>query len=268
MTADPKSIAEVFCGRSIAAHLESGIGWIVLGGERPFTVDEDFPDDLTQALDILRGREARAIVVLGKTAVFCAGANLKLAEKLQRRAVAQDWLVRQSAAIARLAECPLPTIAAVQGAAAGAGCNLAIACDHVIAVPNARFSQAFVRIGLAGDMGSLYLLPRRVGFRVARGLMLTGREVAGEEALEIGLADELAAPEDLASRAAAVARERADGSLPAYAAIKGGLARGVTASLADSLTVEIEEQLDLMTGPDFAEGARAFLEKRPPVFNR
>jgi 2-(1,2-epoxy-1,2-dihydrophenyl)acetyl-CoA isomerase len=138
----------------------------------------------------------------------------------------------------------------------------------VLAAPTARFTQAFVRIGLAPDMGSLFLLPRRVGFQAARELMLTGREVAGEEARDLGLVDELCEQQDLWTRARAIAEERANGPLAAYAAIKQGVARGTTASLRDSLAIEAALQLDLLAGPDFAEGSRAFLEKRPPVFHR
>ncbi len=155
--------------------------------------------------------------------MFCAGANLRLGPMLREREFAQNWLHTQHDAIARLAECRLPTVSAVQAAAAGAGCNLAIASDYVVAVPGARFSQAFIRIGLATDMGSLYLLPRRVGFQAAREMMVTGREVAGEEALRMGLADELCADSALLTRAREVAAERARGPLAAYAAVKQGL---------------------------------------------
>lgn len=259
---------EVFSGETIAARRDDPVGWVVFQGDRAFTVDEAFPGDFVQALDVLRGSGVRAIILAGTTSVFCAGANLRLAPKLQRREFGAAWLERQHDAVARLVELPLPTVAAVHAAAAGAGCNIALACDLVLAAPTARFTQAFVRIGLAPDMGSLFLLPRRVGFQAARELMLTGREVAAEEARDLGLVDELCEQQDLWARARAIAEERANGPLAAYAAIKQGVARGTTASLRDSLAIEAALQLDLLAGPDFAEGSRAFLEKRPPVFHR
>jgi 2-(1,2-epoxy-1,2-dihydrophenyl)acetyl-CoA isomerase len=138
----------------VIAKVDDGIGWIELTGERPFTIDEAFPEEFTAAIDAVEQGAARALVLAGSTAVFCAGANLKLGPKLREAAFGRAWLESQHDAIARLVECRLPTVAAVHGAAAGAGCNLAIACDHVVAAERAGFSQAFIRIGLATDMGS------------------------------------------------------------------------------------------------------------------
>jgi 2-(1,2-epoxy-1,2-dihydrophenyl)acetyl-CoA isomerase len=251
----------------VTATVDDGIGWIELAGERPFTIDEAFPEEFTAAIDAVEQGAARALVLAGSTAVFCAGANLKLGPKLREAEFGQAWLESQHDAIARLVECRLPTVAAVHGAAAGAGCNLAIACDHVVAAERAGFSQAFIRIGLATDMGSVYLLPRRVGFQAARELMLSGREVAGGEALRLGLADQLVAGEDVRERAREVAVERAAGPLAAYAAVKEGLARGAALEMRDSLELEAALQLDVMAHPDFAEGSTAFLEKRPPRYS-
>jgi 2-(1,2-epoxy-1,2-dihydrophenyl)acetyl-CoA isomerase len=250
----------------VTARLEDGIGWIELEGERPFTIDESFPGEFTAALDTVEQSGARALVLAGTTAVFCAGANLKLAPRLREPEFGRRWLKAQHEAAARLAECRLPTVAAVNGAAAGAGCNLAIACDHVVAAERAGFSQAFIRIGLATDMGSIYLLPRRVGFQAARELMLTGREVAGEEALRLGLADQLAPADSVRERAGEVAAARAAGPLAAYAAVKEGLARGAAMEMRDGLHLEAALQMDVMAHPDFAEGSSAFLEKRPPRY--
>jgi 2-(1,2-epoxy-1,2-dihydrophenyl)acetyl-CoA isomerase len=257
---------EAFAGATIAARIDGEIGWILLGGERPFTLDESVPGDLVAAIDAVEASAVRGVVLAGTTRVFCAGANLRLGPKLREADFARAWLAGHHEAIARLAECPLPTVAAVHGAAAGAGCNLAIACDHVVADPAARFSQAFIRIGLATDMGSLFLLPRRTGLQAARDLMLTGREVAGEEALALRLADELCPADGLWERAREAAAQRGSGPLAAYAAVKRGLAEGADLPLRPSLDLERDIQLDVMLDPDFTEGSEAFLEKRPPSF--
>jgi 2-(1,2-epoxy-1,2-dihydrophenyl)acetyl-CoA isomerase len=257
---------EAFAGATIAARIDGEVGWILLGGERPFTLDESVPGDLVAAIDAVESSPARALVLAGTSRVFCAGANLRLAPKLTDAAFAREWLAGHHEAIARLAECPLPTVAAVHGAAAGAGCNLAIACDHVVAAPEARFSQAFIRIGLATDMGSLFLLPRRTGLQAAKDLMLTGREVEGDEALALHLADELCPADSVWDRAAEVASTRAAGPLAAYGAVKRGLAEGAHLPLRPSLDLERDLQLDVMLAPDFSEGSQAFLEKRPPSF--
>jgi 2-(1,2-epoxy-1,2-dihydrophenyl)acetyl-CoA isomerase len=257
---------EAFAGETIAARIDGEVGWIVLGGERPFTLDESVPGDLVAAIDAVEGSAARSLVLAGTTRVFCAGANLRLGPKLRDAEFARSWLAGHHEALARLVECPLPTVAAVNGAAAGAGSNLAIACDHVVAVPEARFSQAFIRIGLATDMGSIYLLPRRCGVQAARDLMLTGREVEGEEALGLRLADELCPAEDLWARSREVAATRAAGPLAAYAAVKRGLAEGAHLGLRPSLDLERDLQLDVLLDPDFAEGSQAFVEKRAPRY--
>lgn len=257
---------EAFAGTTISARIDGAVGWIILGGERPFTLDESVPGDLVAAIEAVESSSAGALVLGGTTRVFCAGANLRLGPKLVDAAFARDWLAGHHEAIARLAECPLPTVAAVHGAAAGAGCNLAIACDHVVAAPEARFSQAFIRIGLATDMGSLFLLPRRTGLQAAKDLMLTGREVEGDEALALHLADELCPADSVWERAAAVATARAAGPRAAYAAVKRGLAEGAHLPLRASLDLERDLQLDVMLDPDFAEGSQAFLEKRPPSY--
>lgn len=259
---------EVFSGETISARVDDEVGWILLGGEQPFTLDESVPGDLVGTIDAVESWRARALILAGTTRVFCAGANLRLASQLREAAFARRWLEGHHEAIARLVECPLPTVAAVHGAAAGAGCNLAIACDHVIADPAARFSQAFIRVGLATDMGSLFLLPRRTGLQVARDMMLTGREVEGEEAIALHLADELCPADSLWERAREVASSRGCGPLVAYAAVKRGLAEGANLPLRPSLDLERDIQLDVMLDPDFAEGSEAFIEKRAPNFGQ
>jgi 2-(1,2-epoxy-1,2-dihydrophenyl)acetyl-CoA isomerase len=250
---------------TVGARIEGEIGWILLGGERAFTLDQAFPAAFEGAIDAVEAAGARAVVLAGTTKVFCAGADLRLAPRLQEPEFAKHWLEIQHGAIRKLVECPLPTVAAVHGAAAGAGCNLALGCDHVVTATRAGFSQAFIRIGLATDMGSLYLLPRRVGHQTAKELMLSGRTVGGAEAVEIGLADEAVETDEVWERSRTIAAARAAGPLAAYAAVKRGLDRGAT-DLCQSLDIEADLQLAVMAHPDFAEGSAAFLEKRPPRF--
>jgi 2-(1,2-epoxy-1,2-dihydrophenyl)acetyl-CoA isomerase len=257
---------EFFKTTTVSARADGELAWIALEGERPFVIGESFPSDLIGALDAVEASGAHGVVLAGTTAVFCAGADLRLGQRLREREFATRWLETQHEALARLTDCPLPTVAAVHAAAAGAGCNLALACDHVVAARSARFSQAFVRIGLATDMGSLFLLWRRAGVQSARELMLSGRDVSGDEALRLRLADELCSVEEVWPRARTVATERATGPLDAYAAIKAGLAQSIGLGLGASLDLEQRLQLDVMATPDFAEGTTAFLEKRAPRF--
>lgn len=257
----------LFEGETIRAHEgEEDVAWVLFGGERPFTIDEAFPAEMGGALEAVANSGARALVVAGTTRVFCAGADLRLCPKLQDPVFGRRWLREQHAAFASLVEFELPTVAAVHAAAAGAGCNLAIGCDHTVAVPGARFSQAFIRIGLATDMGSLFALPRRIGPAAAREMMLSGREVEGEEALRMGLVDEIVADAELWDRAQEVAAERAKAPAGAYAAIKAGLDLSGGMGLHDALALEARLQMDQLASADFAEGSVAFLEKRAPRF--
>lgn len=258
---------DVLAGRTVFARRAGDIGFVVLGGERAHVLTEDFPEQLIHALDALVAARVRAIVLAGTTKVFCAGADIKLADRLQEPEFGARWLTAQHEAVARLAELDVPTVSAVHAAAAGGGCNLAIACDFVIASTVSSFSQAFIRIGLATDMGSLYLLPRRVGFQRARALMLTGRTISAQEALGIGLIDELVEPGELVPRARQLAENLAAKPLRAYAAIKRGMATASELGLRESLAVEAELQRPVLRSRDFAEGTTAFLQKRPAAFS-
>jgi 2-(1,2-epoxy-1,2-dihydrophenyl)acetyl-CoA isomerase len=215
---------------------------------------------------VAEDRGLRAVVLTGTSKVFCAGADLGLAERLRQPAFGRWWLESHNRAMLALAQIPQPAIAAVNGAAAGAGFNLALACDFVVAADIATFVQAFVRIGLATDMGSLFLLPRRVGHQRARELMYSGRVLNAEEALAIGAVDEVVEVERLVSRAADWATELAGAPTVALSAIKRGLGRSEASSLADSLQIEAELQMDVFASRDFAQGTTAFLEKRPARF--
>jgi len=254
-------------GRSVSALAVGEVGWIVMHAEKVHVLTESFPADLEQAVAAVRDDDAvRAVILTGTSRVFCAGADISLAPRLSGPAFGRWWLSAHHAALESLAELPKPVIAAVNGAAAGAGFNLALACDLIVAAAGTSFSQAFIGIGLATDMGSLQLLPRRVGFHRARELMYSGRRIDAAEALQIGAVDEVVDGDSLI----ATARERAEalgaGPLRAFAAIKTGMDRADGASLRESLAIELELQMDVLASADFAEGTAAFLEKRAPRY--
>jgi len=254
-------------GRSVSALAAGEIGWIVMHAEKVHVLTESFPGDLEQAVAAVADDEAvRAVVLTGTSRVFCAGADISLAQRLRGPAFGRWWLSAHHDALESLAELPKPVVAAVNGAAAGAGFNLALACDVIVAAEPASFSQAFIRIGLATDMGSLHLLPRRVGFQRARELMYSGRTLDSAEALAIGAVDEVVAPEQLVAAALARAETLGAGPLQAFAAVKAGMAGSEHLGLRDSLALELELQMDVLASEDFAEGTTAFLEKRKPKY--
>jgi 2-(1,2-epoxy-1,2-dihydrophenyl)acetyl-CoA isomerase len=255
-------------GPTLSVETRGELGWIVLRNESGVHVlTEGFPDAMQGAVSALEASpDVRAVIVTGKTRVFCAGADLNLAERLREPEFGRCWLDSHNAALVALSELPKPTVAAVNGAAYGAGFNLALACDFIVASLEASFCQAFIRIGLATDMGSLHLLPQRVGVHRARELMYTGRSLSAQEALDLGVVDEAVEAGRLAVRAQDLAAQLAAGPPRAFAAIKRGMAEAPELGLRDALQLERELQLEVLQTDDFQEGAAAFLEGREPRY--
>mgnify|MGYP005670972155 CR=1 FL=1 len=163
-------------------------------------------------------------------------------------------------------ECPVPVISAVNGAAAGAGCNLALAADVVIATQSAYFLQAFARIGLMPDAGGTYWLPRQVGFARAMGQSLFAEPVSADDAVTQGLIWASVPDEKFAEEWRRRAAQLAKGPTLAYGAIKRALRGSLVSDLDTQLDTEARLQEELGTTRDFREGVRAFLEKRPARF--
>jgi enoyl-CoA hydratase len=159
-----------------------------------------------------------------------------------------------------------PVIAAVNGAAIGAGCEIAIACDFRIASERARFSEAWIRLGCVPALGGTFLLPRLVGLAKATELVLTGEMIDAKEALRIGLVNKVTMPPDLLPAAEELARNLARGPSRAIAAAKAALNRGLDSNLWAELDATLEAQAMCFTTRDFAEGVRALAEKRAPRF--
>jgi 2-(1,2-epoxy-1,2-dihydrophenyl)acetyl-CoA isomerase len=161
---------------------------------------------------------------------------------------------------------PLPFIAAVNGAASGGGCNLALACDLVIAGEGARFNQAFIKIGLVPDCGGTFILPRLVGWKRATELLMTGDVVDARRALEMGMINAVVPDEDLMAQALAMAERLAQAPTVAIGQIKKLLEAGVNNDYGEQLELERKTQIEAGKTKDFREGVAAFIEKRPAKF--
>jgi 2-(1,2-epoxy-1,2-dihydrophenyl)acetyl-CoA isomerase len=161
---------------------------------------------------------------------------------------------------------PKPVVVAVNGVAAGAGANLALAGDIVIAARSAKFIQAFALIGLVPDSGGTWNLPRLVGDARARGLSLFGEPIDAETAREWGMIWDVADDDDLADETSALARKLAAGPTRGYAAIKHAIDAAATNTLNEQLDLERDLQRELGRTADYAEGVAAFMEKREPQF--
>lgn len=225
-------------------------------------------------LDALRDVSAdpvvRCVVLTGSGAAFCSGQDLKehLAT-LQSGDVDALWRTvpdHYNPIALAIADLPKPIIAAVNGVAAGAGAALAFLTDYRLFAASAAVNVAFARIGLSCDTGTSWTLPRLVGPTRAMELLLSGRTVAADEALSIGIASEVVADSDFAARVSELARTLAAGPTLAFAAIREATAYSSHHSLADSLAVE--SQLMRRTGEtgDHLRAVEAFVAKRPPEF--
>ena len=224
--------------------------------------------ELEEALTALAGDgQVRVLVVRGAGEHFCAGGDVKfMRDNPMTAAEGQTRVEAINRAILALARFRAPTIAMVDGAAAGAGCNLALACDLVIASDRARFGEMFARIGLIPDAGGTYFLPRRVGLARAKELVFTGDIIDAREADRIGLVNRVVPAGDLERETLALARRIADGPPQVLAAAKGLLDRAPGLDLESALHWEALTQGRMIAAADHREGLRAFFEKRPPRF--
>ena len=211
----------------------------------------------------------RAVLVTGAGRAFSAGADLKAGFDPTPEGypdVRTALTERYHPIIAGIREMPKPVVAAVNGAAAGIGCSLALACDLVIAAESAYFLLAFVNIGLVPDGGSSLLIPSRVGFARAAEMALLGERIPAPKALEWGLINRVVADDALQAEAAALADRLAAGPTRSYAGTKRQLNARVFAGWKEQLELEAQIQQEMAASGDFAEGVAAFVEKRPASF--
>jgi 2-(1,2-epoxy-1,2-dihydrophenyl)acetyl-CoA isomerase len=230
-------------------------------------VAKDFKAAIAEAIE----RGARAIVLTGAGRAFSAGGDLREMQEIAKKdgraeAFFDEPLRLLNEAIVLIRETPVPFIAAVNGVASGGGCNLALACDLVIAAESARFNQAFIKIGLTPDCGGTFMLPRLVGWKRATELLFTGELVSAKAAAEMGMINSVSPDDELMSRAMAMADKLAQAPTAAIAEIKKLLEASATNDLRSHLDLERETQIESGKTKDFVEGVSAFLEKRPPRF--
>nr|WP_298723309.1 enoyl-CoA hydratase/isomerase family protein [uncultured Steroidobacter sp.] len=208
--------------------------------------------------------EVRALVLTGGPH-FCAGGDIGGLEAPGGLEFRREMLKGQQA-VRSLIGGRLPVIAAVEGNAYGAGLSLAMACDFVVADENTAFCAVFPRLGLVPDYGLLWSLPQRVGIAKAREMMMFGEVVRGQRALDCKLIDRLVPIGTVQETALAMAQQLASAAPGTIATIKAALSR-MPVSLDNTLAWEADTQAVLAHSEDFAEGLRAFREKRPPTFN-
>ena len=221
--------------------------------------------DLEKGLDQVSQSSAKVLIVTGAGKAFCSGMDLEDLKSLIGRTHEQN--LEDSRTMARLFrsiyDFPQPTIAAVNGAAIAGGTGIATICDFTLAVPEAKFGYTEVRIGFVPAIVSNFLV-RQVGEKRARDLLLTGRIFSADEALHMGLINEVVAPDRLLERAQELARSLMDSSTASLRATKQLLSQTVNEELDQRLETAIEQNARIRRTDDFREGITAFLEKRKP----
>ena len=211
----------------------------------------------------------RAVLLTGAGRAFCAGGDIREMDTVEDASplAARERLQRMlHTVLMPLVRLPKPVVAAVNGPAFGAGMNLALAADVVLAADTATFSQAFVKVGLVPDTGGLYLLTRLVGLQVAKDLCLTGRTINADEAARLGLVGQVVPTADLMGVARAKALEFARGATAAIGLTKTLLNMAPDATLEQMAEVEASALAIALSTEDHREGIRAFIEKRAPRF--
>jgi enoyl-CoA hydratase/carnithine racemase len=231
------------------------------------TLREDLLDGVTRAS---QDPDIRVIVITGAGKGFCSGGDVKAMNETKERGAARPLMEKvapgRDRSVLALREAPKPVIAAVNGAAAGAGMNLALCCDIRLASTAARFSQAFVRRGLHPDWGGTYFLPRVVGIARACELIWTGDVIDAAEALRLGIVSAVHPPEELLPATYELARKIADGPPIAIRLAKRAIYHSLETDLRKALEYETYAQNICFDTEDAREGIRAFVEKRPPAF--
>jgi len=211
----------------------------------------------------------RVVTITGAGRAFCAGGDVSSMQQLQkenRTADLQKLLDAGAKIVTAIREMPKFVLASINGVAAGAGCNLALACDYRIAARGATFAQSFARIGLHPDWGGTFFLPRLIGPSRAMEMMMTGRAVDAEEAWTMGLVDRVVDDEALGEEARKLAGAVAAGPPIAIAGIKVAVEQSGRNSLEEQLALESRHQLQAFASADSREGITAFFEKRRPKF--
>ena len=261
-------------GQLVVLAESAGVATLVLNRpEKLNAFGDDMREQLVAALDAAAAHGGiGALVITGAGRAFSAGGDVHAMTALRERDARfegmRPLLEAGRAAIERLVALPFPTLAAVNGPAAGAGLNLALACDLRIASDQASFGETFARIGLHPDWGGTYFLPRLIGRARALELIWTGDRIDAPEALRIGLVNRVVPHATLGVEAHALAVRLAAAPRTAVRLAKRSVDASLQRTLAQCLDAEAEAQEACWADPDVAEGLRAFVEKRAPAFGQ
>ncbi|SNT72597.1 enoyl-CoA hydratase-related protein [Paracoccus seriniphilus] len=250
--------------QTIQFGISDGIATLILNRPEVMNaLNRQMRAEITRALATL-SQDVRCVVMTGSGRAFCSGQDLTdAAAATDLETTLRDEYEPMLHAVMN---CSAPVIAAVNGVAAGAGANLALVADVVIAAENASFVQAFTRIGLIPDAGGTWMMPRLTGLARAAGMMLFADSIPAQQAADWGMIYQSCADDDFAEIVAARAKHLAQGPTSAYLAIREALRQSFGNDLDSQLQLEARLQGQAGRSHDFQEGVAAFLQKRKPVF--
>ncbi len=254
---------------SILLKIENQIAFITFNRPEVFnSFNREMALLLQDTLDQCeQNNEVRAIVITGSGKAFCAGQDLKEVTTPELNPGFKKILEEHyNPIITRIRNINKPIIGAVNGVAAGAGANIALACDLVVASNKASFIQAFSKIGLVPDSGGTFFLPRLIGFQKATALMMLGDKVTADEAEELGMIFKVIPFEDFNIEVEKLALKLANMPTKAIGFIKELLNKSITNTLEEQLDLEGKLQIESAKSEDYSEGVNAFIEKRKPIF--
>jgi 2-(1,2-epoxy-1,2-dihydrophenyl)acetyl-CoA isomerase len=257
----------------IVVERDGSLGWIRINRpERLNAFADDMRDQLESGLEALdTDPGVRCVAITGVGRAFSTGGDIQHLADLTAQQAGERFeaLVRAGMRVVkRIDAMRKPVIAAVNGAAAGAGASLALACDIRIASQNATIGLTFTRIGLHPDWGAAYFLPRLIGSALAAELIFTGGMINARRAERLGLFNAVVPADELESAVRGLAGQIASGPMGAIADAKRTLRRSLAADLDEILEMEVSAQMRAFESSDAVEGIRAFLEKRTPRFGR
>ena len=254
---------------SILLNIKNNIAFVTLNRADVFnSFNREMALSLQTILDECEADDSvRAIVLTGAGKAFCAGQDLKEVTSAELnpgfKAILEE---HYNPIISRLRNIEKPIIAAVNGVAAGAGANIALACDIVVANENAAFIQAFSKIGLVPDSAGTFFLPRLIGLQKATALMMLGDKVGAKEAVELGMIYKSFPAEQFEEEVNKLAETMANMPTLALGLTKRLLNKSLTNSLEEQLAMESKLQIQAAESHDYNEGVTAFVEKRKPKF--
>ncbi|GAA0731057.1 2-(1,2-epoxy-1,2-dihydrophenyl)acetyl-CoA isomerase PaaG [Aquimarina litoralis] len=254
---------------SIQIKIENGVAWITLNRPETFnSFNREMALTLQSTLDDCESNnEVRAIVLTGNGKAFCAGQDLNEVTSPELNPGFRKILEEHyNPIVQRIRQIEKPIISGVNGVAAGAGANIALACDIVIASEASSFIQAFSKIGLIPDSAGTFFLPRLIGFQKASALMMLGDKVSANEAESLGMVYKVIPIESFMEEVGKIANKMAMMPTKALGLTKRLLNQSMVNNLDQQLSLESDLQIEAAETEDYSEGVNAFIEKRKPVF--